>query len=275
MRSALLVPASVGALALCVLAGCATVSPRTAAEEHEVTPSDQTGQQATGVSQQDVITTIKGLQAVSLPLLIQDHGIDRGLAEFKKRIEVVLRAIIIVSRSPLEQEAVGTAWDAYWRGEYERVANLARQGNAEAQYTLALYYGLYAPRDHAKAAEWLLKSAKQDHPQAQLILGHERYFRQDYADAVKWYRLAAEQGDAAAQSKLGDMYANGEGVPQVFVKAHMWLNLAAANLHPGDARDKVVKLRDKVAARMTADHVAEAQRMAREWLAKHGTGGQQ
>ena len=101
MNSAPLASASVGALALCVLVGCTTALPRAAAEEHEVTPSDQTGQQATGVSQQDVITTIKGLQAVSLPLLIQDHGIDRGLAEFKKRIEVVLRAIIIVCRSPL------------------------------------------------------------------------------------------------------------------------------------------------------------------------------
>ena len=227
MRNALLVSALVGALALPILAGCTTVSPRAAAEEQEITPSDQTGQQATGVSQQDVITTIKGLQAVSLPLLIQDHGIDRGLAEFKKRIEVVLQTIVIVSPSPLEQEAVGTAWDAYWRGEYERVANLARQGNGEAQYTLALYYGLGAPPDLTKVAEWLLKSAKQGHPQAQLILGHERYFRQDYADAVKWYRLAAEQGDAAAQSKLGDMYYQGEGLAQDYAEAARWYRRAA------------------------------------------------
>ena len=44
---------------------------------------------------------------------------------------------------------------------------------------------------------------------------------QDYSTAVKWYSLAAEQGDADAQTNLGVMYANGEGVLQDNVYAHM------------------------------------------------------
>ena len=51
---------------------------------------------------------------------------------------------------------------------------------------------------------------------------------QNYREAVKWYLLAAHQGDAQAQGSLGEMYAKGQGVPKDFIKAHAWMNLAAA-----------------------------------------------
>ena len=37
---------------------------------------------------------------------------------------------------------------------------------------------------------------------------------QDHAEAVRWYRKAANQGDAEAQYTLGVMYDKGDGVPQ-------------------------------------------------------------
>jgi TPR repeat protein len=37
-----------------------------------------------------------------------------------------------------------------------------------------------------------------------------------------WYRQAAEQGQAAAQNSLGDMYVNGQGVPQDYGQAMSW-----------------------------------------------------
>ena len=37
---------------------------------------------------------------------------------------------------------------------------------------------------------------------------------QDYAEAMKWYRKAADQGNAPAQLNLGIMYDLGQGVPQ-------------------------------------------------------------
>ena len=46
---------------------------------------------------------------------------------------------------------------------------------------------------------------------------------------------AAEQGDVFAQFNLGHLYDNGDGVPQDYVQAHMWSNLAAAKLLPGVA----------------------------------------
>ena len=65
------------------------------------------------------------------------------------------------------------------------------------------------------------------------------------------------------------MYYKGEGVPQDFVRAHIWINLAAAGLLPGKDGDKAVKSRDIIAKRMTPADISMAQRLAREWSAKH------
>lgn len=91
---------------------------------------------------------------------------------------------------------------------------------------------------------------------------------QDYAEAVKWFRRAAEQGNVAAQVNLSFMYEKGYGVPQDFVQAHMWRNLAAAQGTQGNGDMR--KQRDEIAKKMTPAQIAEAQRLAREWLEKHG-----
>jgi TPR repeat protein len=78
------------------------------------------------------------------------------------------------------------------------------------------------------------------------------------------YETAADKGDAFAQMQLGLRYAKGEGVTQDYVQAHKWVNLAAVG---GDA--EAAKSRDVFAKLMTAEQVAEAQRLAREWTQKH------
>jgi uncharacterized protein len=88
---------------------------------------------------------------------------------------------------------------------------------------------------------------------------------QDYAQAVGWYRKAADQGDSLAQFKLGLIYGQGQGMPQDYVRAHMWFNIAAAGASDASVRDQSVKYRDLVAAKMTPEQIAEAQRLAREW----------
>ena len=87
---------------------------------------------------------------------------------------------------------------------------------------------------------------------------------QDYREAVKWFRVAAEQGDASAQSNLGLMYAFGQGVAQDYVQAHMFCNVAAAN---GNIIG--IECRDLLAKEMTSEQIAEAQKIAREWMVKH------
>ncbi len=110
--------------------------------------------------------------------------------------------------------------------------------------------------------------AEQGDASAQILLGvmyaNGEGVPQDYAEAARWYRLAADQGLAAAQLNLGVKYRNGEGTPQDFVEAHMWANLAASQLS-GEDRDLAVRHRDGLAAQMTPDQIAEAQRRAREW----------
>ncbi len=93
---------------------------------------------------------------------------------------------------------------------------------------------------------------------------------QDYAEAVKWYRKAAEQGHAEAQGNLGLMYVGGLCVPQDYVQAHMWLDLAASIFSPGEDRDLAVEYRDIVAEKITPAQISEAEKLAREWKAKHG-----
>jgi TPR repeat protein len=93
--------------------------------------------------------------------------------------------------------------------------------------------------------------------------GVAAYDRKDYAAALWIFRPLAEQGNASAQNNLGVMYAIGNGMPQDYVEAHKWANLAAAQ------GNKVAeKFMDSIAARMTSDQIAEAQRLAREWKPK-------
>jgi TPR repeat protein len=61
------------------------------------------------------------------------------------------------------------------------------------------------------------------------------------------------------------MYELGRGVPQDYVEAHKWFNLAAAISTTESNRNTAVKGRDRVATRMTPDQIAEAQKLAREW----------
>lgn len=60
------------------------------------------------------------------------------------------------------------------------------------------------------------------------------------------------------------MYSNGQGVVQDYMRAHMWYNLAAVT---GDTVP--VENRDLVAAKMTTQQIAEAQKLARECQARN------
>ena len=63
---------------------------------------------------------------------------------------------------------------------------------------------------------------------------------------------------------LGEGGSNkGRGVPQDYVQAHMWWNLAAVK-----GNTDAIKNRDVVAAKMTPTQIAEAQKLAREWKPK-------
>ena len=125
--------------------------------------------------------------------------------------------------------------------------------------------------DYATAEKEYKKAAEQGNALAQHQLGFMYDFGlhalQDYKEAVKWYTLAAEQGHAVAQFNLGLMYQNSRGVIQDSVYAHMWFNTAAAEGNEG-ARE----LRGLIEQQMTPAQIAEAQKLARECVAKEYKG---
>ena len=83
-------------------------------------------------------------------------------------------------------------------------------------------------------------------------------------EGVSISATARVTGHSLAQYNLGLRYANGRGVTQDDVSAHMWFNLAAAQ-STGEQRERIAAARDAVAARMTREDLSEAQRRAREW----------
>ena len=61
-----------------------------------------------------------------------------------------------------------------------------------------------------------------------------------------------------AQLALGVMYANGRGVTEDYVLAHMWSNIAGAN-----GNEAVRELRDSLERDMTRAEVSRATELAR------------
>jgi TPR repeat protein len=168
---------------------------------------------------------------------------------------------------------------AYQHGDYAAAKRLLRllaeQGDAIAQFNLGgmYYFGRGVPQDYAEALAWYRKGAEQGDADSQSRLGamyHQgQGVPQDYGKALVWFRKAAEQGQAVAQSSLGELYAEGRGVPRDYALAHMWFNLAASREENVTLRQMAVQSRDEVAAKMTPARIAEAQRMAREWMQSH------
>jgi hypothetical protein len=150
----------------------------------------------------------------------------------------------------------------------------ADQGNASAQYNLGWMheFGRTLPKDPAKAAEWYEKAVAQGHNSAQYNLGllyaHGEGVPRDDTKAASLFRMAAKQGNTSAQSSLGMMLVE-ELIPSDDTAAFMWLELAASGFSPTEAEWRNnASYRDKVAARMTPDQIAEAKRLVRDWLPK-------
>lgn len=105
--------------------------------------------------------------------------------------------------------------------------NLAKSGNAEAQFELSLLA-------QSNEEEW------------------------------KWLSLAANRGHAIAQGKVGQEYwpefRSIEIVESDLTHAYMWLSLAATNGH-----EYARNWRDNLAKTMSANQITEGERLAAEW----------
>jgi uncharacterized protein len=74
----------------------------------------------------------------------------------------------------------------------------------------------------------------------------------------------AQVGAPDSLFELGMLYATGRDVAADLVVAHKWFNLAAAR-----GNGSALAHRVELAREMSTDQIAEAQRLAREWLQSH------
>ena len=117
--------------------------------------------------------------------------------------------------------------------KFDRFLRDAEQGNAEAQYKLAVCYedGHGTEEDREKAFEWYKKSAEQGKVEAQYKLA-ECYecgsgTEKDEEKAFEWYKKSAEQGKVEAQYKLAECYEFGSGTEEDEEKAFEWYKKSA------------------------------------------------
>jgi hypothetical protein len=102
--------------------------------------------------------------------------------------------------------------------ELRKIQTLAHQGDATAQFQLALLYwlGNSVPKDLPKAVKWFQKSAERGSAQGQSHLGSVYQYGigvpKDERKAAEWFQKAANQGNTVAQLHLGLMYVTGQGV---------------------------------------------------------------
>lgn len=83
-------------------------------------------------------------------------------------------------------------------------------------------------------------------------------------DALTQFEADARKGRAEALYNLGLAYSTGQGVLVDFVAAHKWFNLAAMK-----GSELAKSWRAQIAREMSTGQIAEAQRLAREWLTVH------
>lgn len=80
-------------------------------------------------------------------------------------------------------------------------------------------------------------------------------------DALTQYENDARNGRPDALYNLGLAYSTGQGVGVDYVAAHKWFNLAAMR-----GSEIAKSWRAQISAEMSAGQIAEAQKMAREFM---------
>lgn len=163
---------------------------------------------------------------------------------------------------------VGACWGAPLQAQdwndalLAEVQKAAEQGDAKAQYNLAVRYGRGqgVAQDAAQAVSWTRKAAEQGDVDAQFILGVMSEVAQDDTQALTWIRKAAEQGHVKAQVSLSAMYAQGRGTAPDVKLAYIWSSVAAVN---GDA--DAAHNRDLLAQDLSYAELSDAQAMAGQY----------
>lgn len=85
------------------------------------------------------------------------------------------------------------------------------------------------------------------------------YQKGDFEKSAKEFKELSMQGNAQAQYILGQMYRQGQGVPQDYVQAYEWMSLAT------NGESDAVKFLDSLATKMTVSQLKDAQCLVQAW----------
>lgn len=190
-----------------------------------------------------VLLNRRGLSAHIPPTAPQSTvGEQRGTVASDVRTKVIANGA--GNLSPITQPSPQSS---------SQLMQAARSGDANAQLELGSAYatGRGVPEDSVAAYTWLTLAFANGNNQAESLI-RELTRRVDSAEIaqIRW--------------NLGEMYADGIGVPQDNVTAYMWHMLAELS---GETRSRTE--REHLARTMTQAQKSEAQARASEWLRRH------
>jgi len=186
----------------------------------------------------------------------------------------------------------------------ERLAVLARSGNAEASYHLGMLYnnGLGVAQDNARALElfraaaaggdplgaykvgcyyagqfgviepdeeqalrYKLVSAEAGYSLAQLDVAIINYSRGNYPQALRWFEAAARQGHAQALYNLSVMYQDGQAGSPSRARTYAFFRLSQLASR-GSISSNAQQTLDELWAEMNATERAEAEQIGSRWV---------
>lgn len=135
---------------------------------------------------------------------------------------------------PAAAQSVRAGIEAWQKGDTAAAVAiwrpLAEAGDADAAFNLGQAYrlGKGVVIDLAQAQNWLERSARKGHVDAQTTLGLLLFQNGNRVSAMRWLTLAAEAGEPRALLMVGTALYNGDGVAVDQVKAYAYVSRAAA-----------------------------------------------
>ena len=165
---------------------------------------------------------------------------------------------------------------AYERGDYRTAMaewqSVASSGDATASYGIGQIYrlGKGVPyRDFEKAVYWYQRAAGRGHVPAQYEVARIQFeglvVPRDIDEMMYWLWRAALSGHAESEVMLGAVYEYGEpGVTVNPTEALKWYLIAARHGSPA-LQSRVLKLADRVRAKMTPAQIEAATWLASQW----------
>ncbi len=184
---------------------------------------------------------------------------DALLAQAGLRFQKVARIVGHVMRS-FSQELSGIP-DSYYA---QRVAKLVKAGLLESRGDLRRmrFSEVRRPGPSLSAVELERLIAEGKYTHLGQLYEDGQGVPQDYVKALEWYRKGAEQGDIWAQFSVGRFYEWGNGVHQDDQEACFWYSLAASR-----SSDKVpfAERRDEALARLIEEQREEVRKRLQLW----------